>query len=48
VSGAVFISESERSWRKVDSKRPGPAFYKPNILPKKQSYHLNLKRHWIS
>ena len=46
VSGAVFMSESKRDDSFL-SKAPGPAFYRPVILPKKKSFHLNAERKWV-
>lgn len=47
VTGAVFMSESEREILKPPIKQPGPAFYKPIPVPKKKSYHLNANNVWI-
>lgn len=47
VSGAVFMSESERVWYGSNRKPPGPAFYKPSAVPKKKSYHLNTNKIWV-
>jgi hypothetical protein len=47
VSGAVFMSESERIWYESNKKPPGPAFYKPSTVPKKRSFHLNTNKIWV-
>lgn len=47
VSGAVFMSESERIWYDSNKKPPGPAFYKPSPVPKKRSFHLNTNKIWV-
>ncbi|CAG9318947.1 unnamed protein product [Blepharisma stoltei] len=47
VSGAVFMSESERAWFSTEKKPPGPAFYKPAPVPKKKSFHLNSNKMWV-
>lgn len=47
VSGAVFMSESERVWYGSNRKPPGPAFYKPSKVPKKKSFHLNSNKIWV-
>ena len=47
VSGAVFMSESNRSVIKNPQKLPGPAFYQPVPVPKKKSFHLNSNKMWI-
>jgi hypothetical protein len=47
VSGAVFMSESERIWLKTEKKPPGPAFYKPVIQTKKKSFHLKPNNKWV-
>lgn len=46
VSGAAFMSESKRDGR-FGVKAPGPAFYRPSILPKRKSFHLNAERKWV-
>jgi hypothetical protein len=46
VSGAVFMSESERFEFKTVKKPPGPAYYKPAVGPRKRSFHLNAGRQW--
>lgn len=47
VSGAVFMSESNRVLIKDPNKQPGPAFYRPAPIPKKKSFHLNSNKLWI-
>lgn len=47
VSGAVFMSESERAWFTTERRPPGPAFYKPSTVPKKKSFHLNSNKMWV-
>lgn len=47
VSGAVFMSESERKWFTTEKKPPGPAFYKPMYQPKKKSFHLKPNNLWV-
>ena len=47
VSGAVFMSESERGWIRSASKPPGPAFYKPVLQQKKKSFHLKPSNKWV-
>jgi hypothetical protein len=47
VSGAVFMSESEREVIKQPKKQPGPAFYRPTAIPKKKSFHLNSSKVWV-
>lgn len=47
VSGAVFMSESERKWFNTNKKPPGPAFYKPMYQPKKKSFHLKPNNVWV-
>jgi len=47
VSGAVFMSESERFEFKLINKPPGPAYYKPTLVPKIKSFHLNANRQWV-
>ena len=47
VSGAVFLSESNRVLLKDPNKQPGPAFYRPAPIPKKKSFHLNANKQWI-
>jgi Sperm-tail PG-rich repeat len=46
VSGAVFMSESERKCFTTEKKPPGPAFYKPMLQPKKKSFHLKPNNIW--
>ena len=45
VSGAVFMSESERLCATIDSHKPGPAFYHPLAL-QKRSFHFNSRNNW--
>ncbi|OMJ74870.1 hypothetical protein SteCoe_26123 [Stentor coeruleus] len=47
VTGAVFMSESNREIIKSPLKQPGPAFYKPTPVPKKKSFHLNANKVWV-
>jgi len=47
VTGAVFMSETERNWVAINKKPPGPAFYKPNPVPKKKNFHLNSNKLWM-
>lgn len=47
VSGAVFMSESEREWIKKGQMHPGPAFYKAQLLPKKLSFLRNDSSKWV-
>ena len=47
VTGAVFMSESERKWFTTEKKPPGPAFYKPMMQPKKKSFHLKPNNIWV-
>lgn len=47
LSGAVFMSESERDVFLAERRPPGPAFYKPTQQPKKKSFHLNINRNWL-
>ena len=47
VTGAVFMSESNREIIKQPHKQPGPAFYKPSPVPKKKSFHLNANNAWV-
>lgn len=47
VSGAVFMSESERFEFKTISKPPGPAYYKPTMVPRLKSFHLNANTQWV-
>lgn len=47
VSGSVFMSESMRQPFGKISGHLGPTNYNPQILPKKKSYHLNVKRQWV-
>jgi hypothetical protein len=46
VCGAAFMSESKRDGRGM-AKAPGPAFYRPTIVAKKKSFHLNAERKWL-
>ena len=46
VSGAVFRSDTERL-RGQHVQRPGPAFYRPSVLPKRRSFLLNLHQKWV-
>ena len=45
--GAVFRSASERGWLAAPTGQPGPAFYSPALLPKRQSYHSNSPSQWL-
>jgi len=46
ASNAVFKDESERKF--FDLKRtPGPAFYNPNLVPAKKSFHMNFSTTWV-
>jgi len=47
VSGAVFMSESEREWIRGGQMHPGPAFYKAQLLPKKLSFLRNDSAKWV-
>ena len=47
VSGAVFMSESEREWLPGGKLHPGPAFYKAQLLPKKLSFLRNDSAKWV-
>jgi hypothetical protein len=47
VSGAVFMSETDRQILKVAKKPPGPAYYSIKQKPKKKSFHLNSTRTWL-
>jgi len=46
VTMAAFKSDTSRE-RLVSGEPPGPAFYKPSIQPKRQSFHLNLSKRWV-
>ena len=47
VSGAVFMSETMRQPFGKLAGGLGPTNYNPQLLPKKKSYHLNVKRGWV-
>lgn len=47
VSAAVFLSECERGWGKMQGKPPGPAFYKPAFQMKKKSFLMKLGNKWV-
>ena len=47
VSGAVFMSESERDWMHKGVSHPGPAFYRSQLLPKKLSFLRNDSAKWV-
>lgn len=47
AGGAAFKSDTDRFWRGELMQRPGPAFYKPNVLPKRRSFLLNLRKKWV-
>lgn len=47
VSGASFMSESDRIVFCTAKKPPGPAYYKPVVVPKNKSFHLNITRNWM-
>lgn len=47
VSVAAFKSDTQRFLRRENVPRPGPAFYKPNLLPKRRSFLLNLHQKWV-
>lgn len=47
LSVAAFRSDTERFLRRGHVPRPGPAFYKPNLLPKRRSFLLNLHQKWV-
>lgn len=46
-SMAAFKSDTQRG-DFVAKQLPGPAFYKPSVLPKHQSFHLNLAKRWVA
>lgn len=46
VTMAVFKSDTSRELP-VGGEPPGPAFYTPSLLPKHQSFHLNLSKRWV-
>lgn len=47
VTGAVFMSETNREAAEKPKKQPGPAFYRPSPIPKKKSFHLNSSNLWV-
>ena len=46
VNSSAFMSESDRDPLKI-VRNPGPAFYRPIIIAKKKSFHLNAERKWV-
>jgi hypothetical protein len=47
VSGAVFMSETERKMINAIKKPPGPAYYNLKAKAKKKSFHLNTNKTWL-
>ena len=47
VSGAVFMSETEREVFRAQKKPPGPAFYNAPKVSKTKSFHLNAGK-WVN
>ena len=47
VSGAVFLSETERQPFGITKKKVAPNKYNPSKLPSRISFHFNPESNWI-
>lgn len=46
VAMAAFKSDTSRKLPESEAE-PGPTYYRPSLLPKHQSFHLNLSKRWV-
>jgi hypothetical protein len=46
---SAFTSTTSRAAAKEagSSRTPGPAYYKPEPLPHKRTFHLNARKQWV-